>query len=43
MLRGICKLRKRKMKTSYLVFQVVSKAYDSVWRERLLCKMKIKV
>ena len=41
MLRGLCELRKRKMKTSFLVFQVVGKAYDSVWRERLWCQMRI--
>ena len=33
-LMGVCELRKREKKTSYLAFLDVSKAYDSVW-----CKM----
>ena len=40
MLRGVCELRKREKKTSYLAFLDVSKAYDSVWREVLWCKMR---
>ena len=40
MLRGVCELRKMEKKTSYLDFLYVSKAYDSVWRERLWCKMR---
>ena len=34
----MCELRKREKKT-YLAFLDVSKAYDSVWREGLWCKM----
>ena len=40
MLRDVCELRKREKKTSYLAFLDVSKAYNSVWRERLWCKMR---
>ena len=36
----MCKLRKREKKASYLAFLDVSKAYDSVWREGLWCKMR---
>ena len=34
-LRGVCELRKREKKTSYLVFLDVSKAHNIVWREGL--------
>ena len=37
---GVCELRKGEKKTSYLTFLDVSKAYDSVWREGLWCKMR---
>ena len=40
MLRGVCELRKREKKTSYLAFLDVSKAYDSVWRVGLWCEMR---
>ena len=40
LLRGLCELRKGEEKTSYLTFLDVSKAYDSVWREGLCCKMR---
>ena len=36
----MCELRKREKKSSYLVFLDVSKAYDSVWTEKLWCKMR---
>ena len=36
----MCELRKGEKKTSYLTFLDVSKAYDSVWREGLWCKMR---
>ena len=39
-LRGVCELRKREEKTSYLPFLDVSKAHDSVWKEGLWCKMR---
>ena len=39
-LRGVCELRKREKKTSYLAFLDVSKPYDSVWREGLWCKRR---
>ena len=34
-LSGVCEVRKREKKNSYLAFLDISKAYDSVWRERL--------
>ena len=34
-------LRKREKKTSYLTFLVLSKAYDSVWREGLWWCVKV--
>ena len=40
MLRGVCELRKREKKTSYLAFLDVRKAYDGVWREGLRCEMR---
>ena len=43
LLRCVCELRKREKKISYLAFLDVSTAYNSVWREGLWCKMKIKV
>ena len=39
-LRGVCELRKREKKTSYLAFLDVSKVYDRVWREGLWCKIR---
>ena len=39
-LRGVCELRKREKKTSYWALLDASKAYDSVWREGLWCKMR---
>ena len=39
-LRGVCKLRKSEKNTSYFAFLDVSKAYDSVRREGLWCKMR---
>ena len=39
-LKGVCELWKREKKTSYLAFLDVSKAYDSVLREGLWCKMR---
>ena len=36
----MCELRKRETKTSYLTFMDISKAYDSMWREGLWCKMR---
>ena len=39
-MRGVCKLRKREKKTSYLAFPDVSKAYGSVWREGVWCKIR---
>ena len=39
-LRGMCELRKREKKTSYLAFLEVSKECDSVRREGLWCKMR---
>ena len=38
MLREVCELRKRE-KMLYLALDV-SKAYDSMWREGLWCKMR---
>ena len=40
MLKGVCELRKRGKKTSYLAFLDVGKTYDSVWKERLWCMMR---
>jgi len=31
-LRGVCELRRREKKGTYLAFLDVSKAYDTVWR-----------
>ena len=39
-LRGVCELRKRKKKSTWLGFMDVSKAYDTVWREGLWKKMR---
>ena len=39
-LSGVCELRKREKKTSYLAFLDVSKEYDSMWRKGLWCKMR---
>ena len=39
-LRGVCELRRREKKGTYLAFLDVSKAYDTVWREGLWRKMK---
>ena len=36
----MCELRKREKKTSYLAFLDVSKAYSSVLREELWCKIR---
>ena len=38
-LRGVCELRKRKKKSTWLGFMDVSKAYSTVWREGLWMKM----
>ena len=40
MLRGVCEVRKRAKKNSYLASLDISKAYDSVWREELWHKMR---
>ena len=40
MLRGVCEVRKREKKNSYLAFLDISKANDSVWRERLWHMMR---
>ena len=40
-LRGVCKLRRRKRRGTYLAFLDVSKAYDTVWREGLWEKMRM--
>ena len=37
--RGVCEL-KMDLKATCLVFLDVSKAYDSVWKERLWCKIR---
>ena len=39
-LRSICEARKEQKKSTYLAFLDVSKAYDTVWRERLWEKMR---
>ena len=39
-LRGVCELRRRRRKGTYLAFLDVSKAYDTVWREGLWEKMR---
>ena len=39
-LRGVCELRKRRKKGTWLGFMDVSKAYDTVWREGLWRKMQ---
>ena len=36
----MCELRIREKETSCLAFLDVSKAYDSVWREGLWCKLR---
>ena len=41
-LRGVCELRRREKKGAYLAFLDVSKAYDTVWREGLWRKMKLR-
>ena len=40
-LRGICELRRRKRRGTYMAFLDVSKAYDTVWREGLWKKMRM--
>ena len=40
MLRGVCEVREREKKNSYVAFLDISKAYDSVWREDLWQKMR---
>ena len=40
-LRGVCELRRRKRRGTYLAFLDVSKAYDTVWREGLWEKMRM--
>ena len=39
-LRGVCELRRRRRKGTYLAFLDVSKAYDTVWQEGLWEKMR---
>ena len=39
-LRGVCELRRKKRRGTYLAFLDVSKAYDTVWREGLWEKMR---
>ena len=39
-LRGVCKLRRKEKKETYVAFLDVSKAYDTVWREGLWKKME---
>ena len=39
-LSGVCELRKRKKKSTWLGFMDVSEAYDTVWREGLWKKMR---
>ena len=39
-LRGVCELRKRKKKGTWLGFMDVSKAYDTVWRDGLWEKLR---
>ena len=39
-LRGVCEVRKKEIKNSYLAFLDISKAYDSLWREGLWHKMR---
>ena len=39
-LRGVCEVRKREKKDSYLAFLDISKTYDRVWREGLWHKMR---
>ena len=39
-LRGVCELRRKEKKGTYMAFLDVSKAYDTVWRDRLWRKMQ---
>ena len=39
-LRGVCELRRKEKKGTYVAFLDVSKAYDTVWREGLWKKME---
>ena len=40
-LRGICELRRRKRRGTYMAFLDLSKAHDTVWREGLWKKMRM--